>query len=70
MIVLQAVSFDTYIGTERFGTLTDDFLQGVLIECQYAMDYLGFLGSMSVSYTHLLGFGLPPGKWYLYKDNG
>ena len=46
MIVLQAVSFDTYIGTERFGKLTDDFLQGLLIECQYAMDYLGFLGSM------------------------
>lgn len=43
MIVLQAVSFDTYIGTERFGKLTDDFLQGLLIECQYAMDYLGFL---------------------------
>lgn len=38
MIVLQAVSFDTYIGTERFGKLTDDFLQGLLIECQYAMD--------------------------------
>lgn len=62
MIVLQAVSFDTYIGTERFGKLTDDFLQGLLIECQYAMNYLGFLGSM----YGFCGNGFP---WWCYYKN-
>ena len=39
-------------------TLTH-FLQGLLIECQYAMNYLGFLGSM----YGFCGNGFP---WWCY----